>query len=208
MSTAPLLEVADLKVHFAPRGGGRGVLKAVDGVSLTVARGEIVGVVGESGSGKTTLGRSVLRLVEPTSGAIRFQGQDLTHLSPRDMRPFRRRMQMVFQDPMGSLNPAMSVGDTLGEGLALHRLCAPKDRAARIAALLDRVGLPSSAADRYPRELSGGQRQRVGIARALSVEPSLIVADEAVSALDVSVQAQIVNLIQDLQVWCITSATG
>jgi oligopeptide/dipeptide ABC transporter ATP-binding protein len=198
VSAAPLLEVSDLKVHFALR-GGRGVLKAVDGVSLTVGRGEIVGVVGESGSGKTTLGRAVLRLVEPTGGAIRFEGRDLTRLSARDMRPFRRRMQMVFQDPSGSLNPAMTVGDIIGEGLALHRLCKPGDRAARVAVLLDRVGLPRAAAARYPRELSGGQRQRVGIARALSVEPSLIVADEAVSALDVSVQAQIVNLLQDLQ---------
>jgi oligopeptide/dipeptide ABC transporter ATP-binding protein len=198
VSAAPLLEVSDLKVHFALR-GGRGVLKAVDGVSLTVGRGEIVGVVGESGSGKTTLGRAVLRLVEPTGGRVRFEGQDLTGLSARAMRPFRRRMQMVFQDPSGNLNPAMTVGEVIGEGLALHRLCKPGDRAARVAVLLDRVGLPRAAAARYSKELSGGQRQRVGIARALSVEPSLIVADEAVSALDVSVQAQIVNLLQDLQ---------
>lgn len=191
-----LLETRNLSVHF-PAGGG--TLRAVEDVSLTVDRGEIVGIVGESGSGKTTLGRAILRLVQPSAGSITFGGTDITHLSPRAMLPFRRRLQAVFQDPGGSLNPAMTIGAAIGEALALHHVGSRADRADRVAALLRRVGLPPAAAAQRPHALSGGQRQRVGIARALAVSPDLIIADEAVSALDVSVQAQIVNLLQDLQ---------
>jgi oligopeptide/dipeptide ABC transporter ATP-binding protein len=193
----PLLDVQKLSVHFPVRGAG--TLRAVEDVSLHVGRGEIVGVVGESGSGKTTLGRAILRLVQPSSGTIAFDGTDITRLSPRAMLPFRRRLQAVFQDPGGSLNPAMTIGSAIGEALALHRIGDRSDRADRVAALLTRVGLPPDAAGKRPHALSGGQRQRVGIARALAVAPELIIADEAVSALDVSVQAQIVNLLQDLQ---------
>jgi oligopeptide/dipeptide ABC transporter ATP-binding protein len=192
-----LLDVEGLSVHFPVR--GTGTLRAVEDVSLTVGRGEIVGVVGESGSGKTTLGRAILRLVQPTAGRIAFDGTDITGLSPAAMLPFRRRLQAVFQDPGGSLNPAMTIGSAIGEALMLHGIGDRGDRADRVAALLTRVGLPPAAATKRPHALSGGQRQRVGIARALAVAPDLIIADEAVSALDVSVQAQIVNLLQDLQ---------
>ncbi len=198
----PLLQVEDVRVHFPIRGrpfAAKAVVRAVDGVSLSVSRGEAVGVIGESGSGKTTLGRAILRLIEPTSGVVRLEGEELNGLSPRRMKAVRRRMQVVFQDPTASLNPTMSVGAILAEALHIHAIGAPRDRPARIAALLERVGLPASAARRRPSELSGGQRQRVAIARALSIGPELIVADEAVSALDVSVQAQIINLLQDLQ---------
>jgi oligopeptide/dipeptide ABC transporter ATP-binding protein len=202
MSAAPLLVVDDLQVHFPIRGAPfaeRRTVKALDGVSLTVGRREMVGVVGESGSGKTTLGRAILKLIEPTGGSIAFDERPLRSLSARHMIPLRRRMQIIFQDPSASLNPAMTVGEVIGEALHLHKIGDRRDRPQRIGAILDLVGLPVSAARRYPRELSGGQRQRVGIARALSVGPEFIVADEAVSALDVSVQAQIVNLLQDLQ---------
>ncbi len=198
----PLLQVEDVRVHFPIRGrpfAPRAVVGAVDGVSLSVGRGETVGVIGESGSGKTTLGRAILRLIEPTSGVVRLDGEALNGLSPTRMKAVRRRMQVVFQDPTASLNPTMSVGAILAEALHIHAIGAPRDRPARIGALLERVGLPGSAAGRRPSELSGGQRQRVAIARALSIGPELIVADEAVSALDVSVQAQIINLLQDLQ---------
>jgi oligopeptide transport system ATP-binding protein len=199
-----LLEVEDLQVHFPVLSGWMrrpGVwLRAVDGVHLTVARGESVGLVGESGCGKTTLGRAVLRLVEPAAGRVVLDGVDLTALSGRGLRPWRRRMQMIFQDPYSSLNPRLTVGQILGEPLEIHRLGqGGEDRRRRIATLLEQVGLKPDHAQRYPHEFSGGQRQRIGIARALAVEPDLIVCDEPVSALDVSVQAQVVNLLADLQ---------
>jgi len=198
----PLLVVNDLKVHF-PLGKtlfNRGVdVKAVDGVSFTVGRGEVVGLVGESGSGKTTLGRSVLRLIEPTAGTVAMDGRDITGLPPREMKALRSRMQIIFQDPYASLNPRMSVGQIIGEALMLHGIGTRQDRGARVAALLEQVGLPAQAASRFPHEFSGGQRQRIGIARALAVSPDFIVADEPVSALDVSIQAQIINLLQDLR---------
>jgi len=191
-----LLKVEDLTKHFA---GRHGVVKAVDGVSFEVRRGTIVGLVGESGSGKTTAGRCALRLVEPTAGRIVYDGVDLTSLSPRRMRDYRRRMQIVFQDPYSSLNPRLKVDAIIGEAIDTHRLARGAARRERIAELLIRVGLEPGAGRRYPHEFSGGQRQRIGIARALAVEPDFIVADEPVSALDVSVQAQVLNLIQDLQ---------
>ena len=199
-----LLDVQDLRVHFPVRQGlfarTTGHVKAVDGVSFTVAAGEAVGLVGESGCGKTTLGRAVLRLIEPTGGRVLFEGEDLAGLSAGQLRARRRRFQMIFQDPFGSLNPRMTVGEILGEALDIHRLAStPADRARRIGELLGSVGLEPGHARRYPHEFSGGQRQRIGIARALAVEPRLIVCDEPVSALDVSVQAQVINLLQDLQ---------
>jgi peptide/nickel transport system ATP-binding protein/oligopeptide transport system ATP-binding protein len=197
-----LLDVADLGVEFPVRGatfGSAQRLRAVDNVSLTVDRAEIVGVVGESGSGKTTLGRAILRLVEPTRGTVHFDGINLAGRSPRAMLPIRRRLQAVFQDPAGSLNPVMTVGTAIAEPMVIHGIGTRSDRPGRVAALLERVGLPADAAGRLPHALSGGQRQRVGIARALAVGPDLVVADEAVSALDVSVQAQIVNLLADLR---------
>jgi oligopeptide/dipeptide ABC transporter ATP-binding protein len=195
--SSPLLQVRGLQMHF-PVGGGR-VVRAVDDFSLDVGRGEVVGVVGESGSGKTTAGRAILRLLEPTGGTIQFEGVDITHLGRAAMRPFRRRMQIVFQDPYASLNPRRRVRDVIGEALVIHGIGTRHDRRERVTALLEKVGLPAEAMDRYPHEFSGGQRQRIGIARALAVEPDFIVADEPVSALDVSVQAQVVNLLQDLQ---------
>ncbi|WP_426167599.1 ABC transporter ATP-binding protein [Sandarakinorhabdus sp. DWP1-3-1] len=197
-----LLQVRDLGVHFPVRAAPfarPATLRALDGVSFDVARGDIVGVVGESGSGKTTLGRAILRLVEPSAGSVHFDGTDLAGLSGRAMLPLRRRLQAVFQDPAGSLNPAMTVGAAIAEALAIHGLGTRRDRGERVALLLERVGLPADCARRGPQALSGGQRQRVGIARALAVGPDLIIADEAVSALDVSVQAQIVNLLGDLR---------
>jgi oligopeptide transport system ATP-binding protein len=199
-----LLEVRDLVKHF-PVGGGlfggrRGVIRAVDGVSFTIHRGETLGLVGESGCGKTTTGRCILQLERPTAGAVVFEGHDLTQLPDRALRPVRRRLQVIFQDPYSSLNPRMTVGQIIAEPLAVHGLVTERAaRAARVEELLGHVGLLPQHAGRYPHQLSGGQRQRVGIARALAVEPELIVCDEPVSALDVSIQAQIINLLEDLQ---------
>jgi peptide/nickel transport system ATP-binding protein len=198
---APLLEVTDLVKHFPVKHGvfGREIdqVRAVDGVSLTVQRGETLGLVGESGSGKSTLSRAILRLLEPTSGSIRFEGQEIADLSQRQMRPIRRDLQIVFQDPYSSLNPRKRVGQIVGASLALQD--APTRSRERVEELLERVGLSAEHYDRYPHEFSGGQRQRIGIARALAMEPKLVVADEPVSALDVSIQAQIVELLADLQ---------
>ncbi len=175
-------------------------LIAVDGVSLRVRRGETMGLVGESGCGKSTLGRLMLRLVEPTFGRIVFEGRDITHLSQRELRPLRRRMQIIFQDPYSSLNPRMTVREIVGEAISIHKLAKTKaDEEARIVQLLERVGMRADAMERYPHEFSGGQRQRIGIARALAVEPEFIVCDEPTSSLDVSIQAQIVNLLVELQ---------
>ena len=200
----PLLEVRNLKVHFPVKHGVfsrvNAWVKAVDDVSLTVAPGETVGLVGESGCGKTTLGRAIIRLLEPTAGSVTFEGEDITTLGGAALRERRRRFQMIFQDPVGSLNPRMPVGQIIGEALDLHHLASGEQaREQRIGQLLKDVGLNPQHAQRYPHEFSGGQRQRIGIARALAVEPKLIVCDEPVSALDVSVQAQIINLLQDLQ---------
>ncbi len=201
-STAPLLEVRDLVMHYRSSGllGGSGPpVRAVDGVSFTLARGETLGLVGESGCGKTSVGRTLLRLQNPTSGQALLDGEDLFALGTRELRLRRRRMQMVFQDPYGSLNPRLTIGDSVAEGLEIHRLARGDELKARVARLLEEVGLDRSYSARYPHEFSGGQRQRIGIARALAVEPDLIVCDEPVSALDVSVQAQVLNLLIDLQ---------
>ena len=199
-----LLEIHNLKVHFPVARGvfgrAKDFVRAVDDVSLTIAPGETVGLVGESGCGKTTLGRAAIRLIEPTAGRILFEGEDIAHLTSAELRARRRRFQMIFQDPYSSLDPRLTVEDIVGEALDIHGLTPePGARRARIAGLLKDVGLDPSLAQRYPHEFSGGQRQRIGIARALAVEPRLIVCDEPVSALDVSVQAQIINLLQDLQ---------
>jgi oligopeptide transport system ATP-binding protein len=200
----PLLEVEDLKVHFHLHGGllgrHRATVRAVDGVSFHVDQGETLGVVGESGCGKSTTGLAVLRMVEPVGGSIRLGGDDITRYKGRQLRRMRRRLQMVYQDPFGALDPRMRVLDIIGEPLVVHRLTA--DRAAyrkRVLDLLDLVGLNPKMAERYPHEFSGGQRQRIGIARALAADPELIICDEPVSALDVSIQAQIINLLEDLQ---------
>ncbi len=193
-----LLEVNELKKYFPAKRHGS-FIHAVDGVSFSVSRGSTVGLVGESGSGKTTTGRLILRLLRPTGGSILFNGEDVLQMDRRRMRAFRRQAQIVFQDPYGSLNPRMSVGAMVGEALAIHRIVPAAQRAERVAELLEMVGLHPDHASRYPHEFSGGQRQRIGIARALAVEPDLIVADEPVSALDVSIQAQILNLLAELQ---------
>jgi len=199
----PLVEVTDLRKHFPVRGGVFrrvvGQIKAVDGVTLAVGPGQTLGLVGESGCGKSTLGRTILRLQEPTGGSIRFGGEDITHLTRQQLMPWRQRMQAVFQDPYGSLSPRRTVAETVREPLDVHRVGTSAARNARVAELLDEVGLSPRTADRYPHEFSGGQRQRVGIARALALNPRFIVADEPVSALDVSVQSQVLNLIARLQ---------
>jgi len=198
-----LVEIEGLTKIFERRGslffGGGRATRAVDGVDLTIAKGETLGLVGESGSGKSTTGRLVLRLIEPTAGTIRFEGEDIGRMSRAALRAARQRMQIVFQDPYGSLNPRMTVADILAEALTIHGEGSPAERKRRAAETLDLVRLPASALDRYPHEFSGGQRQRIAIARALALEPELLVADEPVSALDVSIQAQIVNLLQDIQ---------
>ena len=199
-----LVEIENLKVWFPIKSGvvldrHVGDVKAVDDVSLTIERGETFGLVGESGCGKSTLGRAVLRLYEPTAGRIVFDGQDVTHLGERELRPLRRRMQMVFQDPFASLNPRHSVGRIVGEPLRVHGLSGRRTLGARVRELLQTVGLPPDAGTRYPHEFSGGQRQRIGLARSLALNPDFIVADEPVSALDVSIQAQIINLLEQLQ---------
>ncbi|MBI4502113.1 MAG: ATP-binding cassette domain-containing protein [Gemmatimonadetes bacterium] len=202
VSTDILVEIDRLVKEFPVERGllaTRDVLRAVNDVSLALRRGEILGLVGESGSGKTTLGRCAIRLIQPTDGRVMFEGTDLATLSARDLRRFRRRMQLVFQDPSGSLNPRMKVGDAVREPIEVHDIARGSRARARVAELFGEVGLDPSYVDRYPHELSGGQRQRVGIARALSVEPQFVVLDEPVSALDVSVQAQVLNLLSDLR---------
>lgn len=201
---APLVETANLGVMFPLRTGlfaraGAESIRAVNDLSLAIMPREVVGLVGESGSGKTTAGRAVLRLLRPTSGIVRFEGVDITAFDRAAMRPLRRRMQMIFQDPYSSLNPRLTVRDTIKEAFAIHDIGTAQDRDERVAELLHRVGLPTDAMARYPHEFSGGQRQRIGIARALAVDPVFVVADEPVSALDVSVQAQVLNLLLDLQ---------
>ncbi|MGZ5913483.1 MAG: ABC transporter ATP-binding protein [Reyranella sp.] len=199
----PVLEIRNLKKHFPVK---KGVLRrtvgqvyAVDGISFAIGVGETLGLVGESGCGKTTAGRAVLRLIEPTSGSIEVGGTDITHLSKSDLRPYRRQMQIIFQDPFSSLNPRMTAGDIVGEPLLVHGVANRKERAEQVAALFARVGLRPAQMANYPHQFSGGQRQRIGIARALALGPKLIVGDEPVSALDVSIQAQVINLLQDLQ---------
>ena len=205
MASEEILRVEDLKVHFPVRKAGllsrsSATVKAVDGVSFALRRGETLGLVGESGCGKSTTGLAILRMLAPTSGRIVFEGEDITAHPPERMRPIRRRMQMVYQDPFGSLNPRMKVGDIVGEPLVVHGLAADKAKyRARIAELIALVGLLPDMAERYPHEFSGGQRQRIGIARAIAMDPGLIICYEAVSALDVSIQAQVVNLFMDLQ---------
>jgi len=203
-ATEVILEVRDLVKHYPVSSGflGRqvGLVRAVDGVSFSIRRGETLGLVGESGCGKTTTGRCILQLERPTSGSVRFEGQELTTLSPGALRAVRRRIQVIFQDPYSSLNPRMTVSQIVGEPLIVHRLVPDAGaQATRVQELLRQVGLLPQHGRRYPHELSGGQRQRVGIARALALEPSLIICDEPVSALDVSIQAQIINLLEDLR---------
>jgi len=196
----PVLEVRGLRKYFEvarSRGGGR--VHAVDDVDLTIYPGEVVGLVGESGSGKSTVGKCIVRLLEPTDGTVRLHGRDVTHLQERQLRSLRRQVHMVFQDPYSSLNPRMQVGDIVSEPLRMHRLTRGQEAERRVRAMLEKVGLSAEMSSRYPHELSGGQRQRVGLARSLVLEPSLLIADEPVSALDVSVQAAIINLLLDLQ---------
>ena len=201
--SAPLLEVEDLTMHFPIMAGvfrrQVGTVKAVDGIDFSIREGETLGLVGESGCGKSTVARAILRLYEPTSGHVRFRGEDIVQLDGEPLRLLRRRMQMVFQDPQASLNPRMTVGSIVGEPLMEHGLGKGQALAPRIEALLESVGLEPSFANRYPHEFSGGQRQRIGVARALALEPEFIICDEPIAALDVSIQAQVVNLLEELQ---------
>jgi len=202
-ATAALLQVSDLKTYFPVRRGllGRtiGFVRAVDGVSFTLRRGKTLGLVGESGCGKTTAGRTILRLIPATAGSVAFEGRDVFAMEPAELRHVRRNMQIIFQDPYGSLNPRMTIGGIIGEPLRVHGLARGRALEDRVAELLDQVGLSPSYRNRYPHEFSGGQRQRIGIARALALNPKFIVCDEPVSALDVSIQAQILNLLESLQ---------
>lgn len=203
-TSTPLLSVKDLRVHFPFSRGSflrpqRGVIRAVDGLSFDIAEGETLALVGESGCGKSTTARGIINLVHPTSGQVLLEGVDITRLDDRQMMPYRRVVQMVFQDPFASLNPRMTVGNIIGEPLAVHGLASGKDRKLEVLRLMDLVGLNPRFLNRYPHEFSGGQRQRIGIARALAVQPKLILCDEPVSALDVSIQAQIINLLMELQ---------
>ena len=191
-----LLQVDDLHTHFTSDGA---VLRAVDGVSLSVAPGETVGLVGESGCGKSTLGKTLLRLVKPTAGRVSFDGENVADLSERSLRTYRRQVQMVFQDPFGSLNPRQTIQQILTAPLTVHGIGVRKERAERVSAIIDRVGLPQDSLQRYPHEFSGGQRQRLGIARALILSPRLVICDEPVSALDLSIQAQILNLLSEMK---------
>ena len=199
----PLLRVRNLRKYFSVRRGlllgVAGYIKAVDGISFDLTRGETLGLVGESGCGKSTLGRTILRLAEPTEGVIEFNGSDITRLPARRMKPLRRQMQMIFQDPVGSLDPRMKVADIVAEGLRIHGIKGSSQRSAMVRQVLERVGLHAEYSDRFPHEFSGGQRQRIGIARALALSPELIVADEPVSALDVSIQSQVLNLLVELK---------
>ena len=203
MAEKTLLQIQDLKMYFENRKGWFGkkieYVKAVDGVSLEIKQGETVGLVGESGCGKSTTGYSIMRLYKPTSGKIIYDGVDIAGMSAKEVWPYRKRMQMIFQDPYASLNPRMTVSDIIGEPLDIYHLCEGKERQERIYELLNTVGLGKEHASRYPHEFSGGQRQRVGIARALAVNPEFVVCDEPISALDVSIQAQVVNMLEDLQ---------
>lgn len=198
-----LVEVENLKMYFKKVSGivrrKTDYVKAVDNISFTIDRGKTFGLVGESGCGKTTTGRTIIRLYDPTDGKIRYNGEDITHLNPSGFMPYRKKMQMIFQDPYASLNARMTVADIVGEPLDIHHLCSGKEREEYILSLLNRVGLNKDHASRYPHEFSGGQRQRVGIARALAVNPEFIICDEPISALDVSIQAQVVNMLWDLQ---------
>ena len=202
-TVAPLVEVRDVVKHFPVKGGilqrTIGQVQAVDGVSFEIRRGETLGLVGESGCGKTTVGRLLLRLLEPTAGTIRFDGDDITRVHRAALKPYRRRMQIIFQDPFASLDPRTPIGDSIGEGLRIHGLGTPAERREKVRRMMDLVGLAPYHSRRYPHEFSGGQRQRIGIARALVLEPDLLVCDEPVSALDVSIQAQVLNLLRQLQ---------
>ncbi|WP_057976469.1 ABC transporter ATP-binding protein, partial [Caloramator mitchellensis] len=198
-----LIEIKNLKMYFPIKRGlfGKQVsyVKAVDDVSFSIKKGETLGLVGESGCGKTTTGRTIIKLYEPTDGQIIYDGVDIAKYSPNQMLPYRKKMQMIFQDPYASLNPRMTVGDIIGEAIDIHKLMSGKERMERIQYLLNVVGLNSEHANRYPHEFSGGQRQRIGIARSLAVQPEFIICDEPISALDVSIQAQVVNMLEDLQ---------
>jgi oligopeptide transport system ATP-binding protein len=203
MAGDTLLEVKNLKKHFPIKGGifskTIGYVYAVDGVSFSLQSGETLGLVGESGCGKSTTGRTILRLIEPTEGSVKFEGREITKLDKGNMRSLRREMQIIFQDPYASLNPRMTVGSIIGEPLEIHKIARGSEKEDQVASLLEKVGLRSEDMRKYPHEFSGGQRQRIGIARALGLNPKLIVCDEPVSALDVSIQAQVINLLEDLQ---------